>query len=161
MLIKGINVRMNCQNCLQEADYPGKQLVFGKDTFLIRNPYRAFPPHKKVFAGWMDGFLGTKEFRLCDMPPAWMLKNYGVQEQYELMTYLQEHASDPIIVDADDLLKNPASVLRQFCALLGIPFSEERLEWPAGLRMSSRPGKEHVNFLLVISMGLVVIMIQY
>ena len=137
---------------LQEADYPGKQLVFCKDmayglqgkyellpkgyrhTFLIRNPYRAFPSHKKIFAGWMEGFVGTKEFRLCDMPPAWMPKNYGVQEQYELMTYLQEHGEpDPIIVDADDLLKNPASVLRQYCALLGIPFSEERLEWPAGL----------------------------
>ena len=58
---------------MQEDHYPGEQLVFCKDmayglqgkyellpkgyrhTFLIRNPYRAFPSHKKIFVGWMEG----------------------------------------------------------------------------------------------------------
>ena len=58
---------------IQEADYPDKQLVFYKDmayglqgkyellpegyrhTFLIRNPYRAFPSQKRsLLVGWKD-----------------------------------------------------------------------------------------------------------
>ncbi len=60
-------------------------------------------------------------------------KRYGFQEQHELLLYVQENFTDPpIIIDADDLLENPSSILRQYCQLL-IDFKEEMLEWPSGL----------------------------
>ncbi|XP_072033062.1 uncharacterized protein [Amphiura filiformis] len=134
-----------------EADYPGKELVFCKDmayglvgkydmlpegyrhTFIIRNPYRMFPSHRKLLAKILEG-MGVKKFRLCDLPPTMLPKGYAFQEQYELMLYVQENCGqDPIIIDADDLLSNPASIMCQYCELLGIPFQEEMLEWPSGL----------------------------
>ncbi len=53
------------------------------------------------------------------------------------MTYLQERGIEPnpIIIDADDLLTNPASILRQYCELLGVPFNESMLEWPSGIEI--------------------------
>ncbi|XP_072020384.1 uncharacterized protein [Amphiura filiformis] len=135
-----------------EVDYPDKELVFCKDmayaldakyellpkgyrrTFLIRNPYRVFPSYKKLLGKLMESIAGTKEFRFCDLQPPMLAKNYCFQEQYELMTYVQERGleSNPIIIDADDLLTNPTSIMRQYCELLGIPFSETMLEWPSG-----------------------------
>ena len=133
-----------------EADYPGKDLVFCKDmaysldakydrlptgyrhTFLIRHPYRVFPSHKKVLAKVL-AFIGMDKFRLCDLPPDLFSKMYGFQEQHELMLYVQENCTDPpIIIDADDLLANPSSILSQYFKLLGIEFKEEILEWPSG-----------------------------
>ena len=138
--------------CELEAEYPGKDLVFCKDmayglqgkydiipegyrhTFIIRNPYRMFLSYRRLLANVMKTILKEDEFRFCELPGSMLPKNYAFQEQYELMTYLQQHGEpDPIIVDADDLLTNPASIMRQYCTLLGIPFKKDMLEWPAGL----------------------------
>ena len=135
-----------------EGSFPGKELVFCKGmayaldgrydylpegyrhTFLIRNPYRVFPSYKKLLGNLFKHLTGQEEFRFCDLTPPMLARNYCFQEQYELMTYLQEHGEpDPIIIDADDLLTNPASIMRQYCTVLGIPFKEDMLEWPAGL----------------------------
>jgi hypothetical protein len=42
----------------------------------------------------------------------------------------------PPVLDAEDVLKDPKTVLGAFCAGLGIPFSERMLHWPAGPRAS-------------------------
>ncbi|XP_072033091.1 uncharacterized protein [Amphiura filiformis] len=136
-----------------DADYPDKQLVFCKDmayaldgkygmlpkgyrhTFIIRNPYRMFPSYKKILVSTMN-LLGMKEFRICDIPLVFVPRGYAYQEEYQLLLYVQENcdgSDPPIVIDADDLLSNPASIMRQYCELLGIPFQEEMLEWPSGL----------------------------
>ena len=38
------------------------------------------------------------------------------------------------VVDAADVLRDPAGTLRRLCAALGIPFDESMLHWPAGPR---------------------------
>jgi hypothetical protein len=38
------------------------------------------------------------------------------------------------VVDAADVLRDPAGTLRRLCAALGIPFDEAMLHWPAGPR---------------------------
>lgn len=138
-----------------EAEYPGKEVVFCKDmvhgihgkydylpkgyrhTFIIRNPLRTFISQKKMIAAQVAAFnpqllaASGGHFRVCDMPPPFMPKKYGFEEQWELMQHLQDSGENPIVIDADELLANPAAVLGQFCAQLGIPFSEERLKWPA------------------------------
>ena len=65
---------------------------------------------------------------------AWEL---GFEQQCRLF----EHACDrlgsaPPVVDASDVLKNPAGVLRALCARLGTDFSARMLHWPAGPRAS-------------------------
>ena len=41
----------------------------------------------------------------------------------------------PLVIDADDFLRDPAAHLRALCAHLGVDFDEERmLHWPPGPR---------------------------
>lgn len=40
----------------------------------------------------------------------------------------------PPVVDAEDVLRDPAGTLRALCAALGIGFSDSMLHWPAGQR---------------------------
>ncbi len=79
-----------------EADYPDKELVFGKDmaytldgkydmlpdgyrhTFLIRNPYRVFPSYKKLLGKLIENITGEKEFRICDLKPPILAKHFNL-----------------------------------------------------------------------------------
>ncbi|HRP28952.1 MAG TPA: HAD family hydrolase [Burkholderiaceae bacterium] len=45
-------------------------------------------------------------------------------------------AAPPIVIDADDFLRDPSAHLRALCASLGIAFFERMLHWPAGARAS-------------------------
>ena len=42
----------------------------------------------------------------------------------------------PLVIDADDFLRDPEAHLRALCAHLGVPFDERMLRWPAGPRAS-------------------------
>lgn len=41
-------------------------------------------------------------------------------------------ASPPVVVDYDDLLRNPEPMLRTLCQTLGVPFDPAMLSWKAG-----------------------------
>lgn len=63
------------------------------------------------------------------------LEDIGLVEQHELF----ERACDrlgaaPPVIDARDVLADPAGVLGALCAALGIPFETRMLSWPAGRR---------------------------
>lgn len=45
-------------------------------------------------------------------------------------------AAAPIVIDADDFLRDPRAYLQALCASLGIAFCEGMLHWPAGARAS-------------------------
>ncbi len=65
---------------------------------------------------------------------AWEL---GFEQQARLFDHVCDklgHA--PPVIDADDVLKNPRSVLSALCARLGIPFTDRMLHWPPGPRDS-------------------------
>lgn len=60
---------------------------------------------------------------------------------YEQQSRIFEHVSQrlgkaPLVLDAEDVLKDPKVMLGAFCAKLSIPFSERMLHWPAGPRAS-------------------------
>ncbi|HRI17180.1 MAG TPA: HAD family hydrolase [Burkholderiaceae bacterium] len=42
----------------------------------------------------------------------------------------------PLVIDADDFLREPEAQLRALCAHLGVAFDERMLHWPAGPRAS-------------------------
>ncbi|CAD5124802.1 DgyrCDS13064 [Dimorphilus gyrociliatus] len=125
---------------LCEKEYPGYSSIFVKDmayylvgrlqhadyipegyrhTFLIRNPQKSvYSLYKmslnKELTGW-DHFdaseVGFKE----------------LVQVYNLVT--EELGQQAIIVDADDLLKYPDSLLKQYCEKVGMEYEESMLNW--------------------------------
>ena len=64
-------------------------------------------------------------------------RDIGFREQAELFEQAAELTGEvPPVVDADQLLGDPARSLQTLCARLGIPFSGRMLQWPAGGRES-------------------------
>ena len=80
-------------------------------AFLIRDPRRV---------------LASATRRCARSRP---LADLGVQQQVEL----HRRFGGPV-VDSDDLLRDPAGMLRRLCAALGVPFDDAMLSWPAGPR---------------------------
>ncbi len=64
-------------------------------------------------------------------------EDIGLLQQAMLYDEVSRHAATPpIVIDADDFLRDPEAHLRALCAALGIDFSESMLRWPAGPRDS-------------------------
>lgn len=65
------------------------------------------------------------------------LDDIGVVRQRELFEAEAERLGRaPPVVRGADVLADPAETLRRLCAALGVPFTEEMLAWPPGLRGS-------------------------
>ena len=60
----------------------------------------------------------------------------GYPQQIDLFKLLRDMDTQTIILDAEDVLKNPEVALKLVCAKLSIPFFIEMLNWPAGRRKS-------------------------
>ncbi len=81
-----------------------------RHAFLIRDPRRLLASYAKV----------REQPTLADL---------GLQQQVALF----RRFGGPV-VDADDLLRDPAGRLRALCAALDVPFDPAMLHWPAGPR---------------------------
>lgn len=129
-----------------EAPYPGKSLVFSKDigfcitdklhmlprgfrhTFLIRHPHKVYPSWKGIT--WPLLQKDDIGFRLQDMPEPFCPKRYGYAEMWDLVEYIKQQGDpNPVLIDADDLQASPASIMRQYCDAIGIPFNESMIQW--------------------------------
>jgi hypothetical protein len=65
------------------------------------------------------------------------LEDLGLPQQWRLFLHVQEHTgAAPPVIDAADLLRDPAGVLQALCAALDVEFSERMLSWPPGPRAS-------------------------
>ncbi|HYD64036.1 hypothetical protein [Azospirillum sp.] len=63
------------------------------------------------------------------------LADIGVERQAELFDREADRTGRaPPVVDARDVLTDPAAVLAKLCAALGVPFTEAMLRWPPGRR---------------------------
>jgi hypothetical protein len=59
----------------------------------------------------------------------------GLPQQVEIFEHVvRTTGRAPPVIEADDLLANPDAMLREFCRVLGVPFSDRMLWWPAGRR---------------------------
>ncbi|HEX6227812.1 MAG TPA: sulfotransferase family protein [Chryseolinea sp.] len=83
------------------------------NVFFIRDPRQIIASYAQVI----------------DKP---LMRDIGVEYQFNLWQKLVEREQDPIVLDAGHLLKNPTSVLGQLCERIGIPFQESMLKWPSG-----------------------------
>ena len=63
------------------------------------------------------------------------LEDLGFIQQCEIFDFVREQTdSTPPVVDADDILKNPESMLRLLGDAIGVEFDKAMLSWPPGLR---------------------------
>ncbi|MGI8626555.1 MAG: hypothetical protein ACR2J5_08300 [Geodermatophilaceae bacterium] len=60
----------------------------------------------------------------------------GVLQQRDLHGYLRAQGAQPPVLDAADVLRDPAAHLEWLCDLVGVPFSTAMLSWPPGPRDS-------------------------
>lgn len=86
------------------------------NCFLIRNPHEVLASYVKKRA----------DVTLDDL---------GFPQQAELFDRVcQAMGSAPPVLDARDVLENPAKRLSALCAAVGLPFDDAMLSWPAGPR---------------------------
>jgi len=60
------------------------------------------------------------------------LNDIGIKKAADLFLFLNKNGKTPIVIDSDELLKNPERYLKKLCNLLEIPFSEKMLSWKKG-----------------------------
>ena len=80
-----------------------------QNVFLIRHPARVVASYvRKRQAPAFDDLGFAQQTRIAGM------------------------VDDPVIVDAADIRADPAGMLQKLCGVLGIPWTERMLSWPAG-----------------------------
>jgi sporulation protein YlmC with PRC-barrel domain len=84
-----------------------------KNILLIRNPRQIISSYSKVI-------------------PNPTMEDIGVALQQKLYRYLKEMNALTAVVDARDLLLNPAAMLEKICQLCDIPYLPTMLEWKSG-----------------------------
>lgn len=85
-----------------------------KHLFLIRHPAKLISSFAKVI----------------DKPT---LRDIGLKDEYILFNEIAEYQK-PVVIDSDDLLKDPEQVLKNAFDELGLPFDKKMLKWKAGPR---------------------------
>ena len=89
-----------------------------------------------------DEFIASFDHTFLIRDPAQMLPSYhhqmpdldidesGYKEMFELFQKVLDSTGEiPPVVNADDLIENPAGIIRAYCSRIGIPFIPEALNW--------------------------------
>ena len=134
-----------------------------KHTFLIRNPLRSIYSYRKSRMGFQRSSEGLcsledenrneREYDLA-RDDQWFHNKCYVKDQYDLWMHVKENLdSNPVVIDADDLLTKPKETLSAYCAAVGLPYSDSLLQCDASvdaMRKIKAPGDEllvkEVNF---------------
>jgi hypothetical protein len=83
------------------------------NVILTRNPYDMLPSFAKMIA-----------------QPT--MQDVGYAQHVELVKDLESRGITPIIIDSEEIVKNPEKALAAFCRALEIPFEKEMLHWQPG-----------------------------
>lgn len=116
-------------------DAAAKGPVFSKD----------FPHYVRHL--WSDEFLGAFRHSFLIRDPAkavtsmhrqwpeFLVEETGFAAQRELFDRLCDRdGMAPPVIDSDDLLLDPAGIVRAYCGSVGLPFIESALSWEPGTR---------------------------
>lgn len=87
-----------------------------RNVFLIRHPSRVIPSYVRK----MDEVS---------------LEAIGFPQQLDLFEAAQAlDGAAPLVIDSNDILRDPGTMLRLLCQALGLDWSDDMLSWPAGRR---------------------------
>ncbi len=110
---KGLVFVKNMAHHLDGFDY--RRMGQYRNVFLIRDPAPMLVSYAKV----------RTQPTLADI---------GLRHQADLFGQLAAAGQSPLVLDGNEVRKNPEGVLTKLCGALGIPFTEKMLRWPAGPR---------------------------
>ena len=102
--------------------WSGKFLQQFQHSFLIRDPAKILSSLQRSWdkSGDTVGFTRNE---------------IGFDEQRQLFDILtQRHGEVPVLIDSDDLLEDPESMIARYCEAVGIPFIASALSWQPGSR---------------------------
>ena len=85
------------------------------NVFLIRSPKQLITSFAKVI-------------------PNPTMRDIGVKAQWDIYGSLMKRDAKVLVLDSNELLKNPTSVLTQLCDRLEVPFDDAMINWPVGPR---------------------------
>jgi len=72
------------------------------------------------------------------------LEDIGIIQQAEIFDYVCDQLGEaPPVLEANDVLANPESVLSQLCEKAGISFQDAMVQWPKGRRESDGVWADH------------------
>ncbi|XP_071481241.1 uncharacterized protein [Diadema antillarum] len=128
--------------CLQ---FPPEKCSNYKYTFLVRHPIKVFQSYRNViYSVATEMSLYAEDPSRCkapspadfhfarDSPDRYVAKRCFFKELYDAWIHVKEHLDpNPIIIDSDDLLSNPAGMLSKYCAAVGVEYSDGLLKWEA------------------------------
>jgi hypothetical protein len=122
----------------------------GRRVFYQKHMAHHLLPH--IDRDWLDEL--THVFLIRE--PAEMIASYllrretmsmadtGLPQQWEIFERVCETGgTEPPVIDARDVLRDPRALLETLCSRLGLEFSERMLRWPAGPRASDGCWAEH------------------
>jgi hypothetical protein len=94
-------------------------------AFLIRDPAQMIASYLRK--------RGTAAF-----------ESFGMHRQAEFFEREADRLGEaPPVIDANDVLADPSSVLSKLCVALGIPWDEAMLSWAPGSRATDGPWAPH------------------
>ncbi len=94
----------------------GQFLDHFQHTFLIRHPRKVLP---SMYAHWKSFTLDETSFE-------------ALHDMFDLVR--ERYGAVPPVIDSDDLVADPATVIEAYCSAVGIPFLPDALEWETGDR---------------------------
>lgn len=72
------------------------------------------------------------------------LRDTGLPQQVEIFRFIRaETGVIPPVLDAEDVLKDPAGTLARLCEVAGVPFTDRMLSWPPGRRATDGIWAKH------------------
>lgn len=106
-------------------DIPRDWMKHVRNAFLIRHPARVLASYAKK-------------------AEAVSLRDIGFLQQADLFDAVQEMTGEtPIVVDSDDILRDPAGTLARLCSALNIPYTDEMLSWTKGPKPEDGAWAQH------------------
>ena len=95
-----------------------------KHSFLIRDPTKAIPSFYKMFTEPEIVTSGC----VCFDPT-----ETGYRQLYEMYEFVKDKLdSNPVVIDADDLLESPKQIMKAYCDGVGIKYDDCMTSWQAG-----------------------------
>ena len=114
-----------------------------KHTFLIRNPLRILYSYREIMFLILQsaGLLGELTHNTYDLErdDRYFPQGCFVKGQYDIWMHVKENLdSNPVVIDADDLLTKPKETLSAYCAAVGLPYSDSLLQWDASTNITKK-----------------------
>ena len=95
-----------------------------RHTFLIRRPVKSIPSFYTKFESAFGSKLASKALSY----------EVSFRKIWELYQYIRDvKGQTPLVIDADDLLSDPATMMKKYCDSVGFEFNESMLHWETGL----------------------------